>query len=57
MLILEALLLCLLGACLSEEVWDPTDPRCEERRQELLQNSDCLYLNEAYGWINRTLYG
>lgn len=33
-----------------------TDPRCEERRQELMQNSDCLYLNEAYGWINRTLY-
>ena len=56
MLILEALLLCLLGACLSEKVWDPTDPRCEERRQELMQNSDCLHLNEAYGWINLNLY-
>ena len=46
------LLLPFLGSCFSEEVWDPADPRCEERRQEVKQAWD-NYLGQAYSWIDR----
>ena len=56
MLFLGFLLLPFLGSCLSEEVWDPTDPRCEERRQEVKQAWND-YLGQAYSWIDRYGHG
>ncbi|KAJ7321450.1 hypothetical protein OS493_035024 [Desmophyllum pertusum] len=53
MLFLGALLLPFLGSCLTEEVWDPTDPRCEERRQEVKQHWDDLITGQAYSWIDQ----
>lgn len=47
------LLLPFLGSCLSEEVWDPTDPRCEEYRQGIKHIWDQDITGQAYSWIDR----
>ena len=55
MLFLGALLLPLLSSCLSEVVWDPTDPRCEQRRKEpnVREHWDNYVMGQAYSWIDR----
>ncbi|XP_068747072.1 uncharacterized protein [Montipora capricornis] len=55
MLFLCALLLPFLSSCLSEVVWDPTDPRCEQRRNEanVREYWDDSVMGQAYSWIDR----
>lgn len=48
-----AFLLPFLSSCLSEEVWDPMDPRCAQHRQSNVRgywNANVMGL--AYSWID-----
>ena len=46
-----ALYVSILGSSLSEDVWDPTDPKCQAVRLKNKPKWDKEFLGEAYSWI------